>query len=141
MRLEAHLIEDSGFGFVILRGRWRAFPAGALLLVLAAGAQPCGQSRLNQNPAAPAGQAPVQASVASQPVVPTPAPVQSLSSPKDQRMAAQNAALLKMATELKAEVDKSNKDTLSLAVIRKADEIERTARSMKDKYRVSAGIN
>jgi hypothetical protein len=49
--------------------------------------------------------------------------------------------LLKLATDLKAEVDKSTKDTLSLGVIRKAEEVEQMARGMKDRYRVSAGVN
>ena len=45
--------------------------------------------------------------------------------------------LLALANELKSEVDKSNKDTLSLDVIRKADEIEKLARSVKEKMKGS----
>ena len=45
--------------------------------------------------------------------------------------------LLKLATELKAYVDKSNENTLSLDVIRKAEEIEKLARSVKEKMRTS----
>ena len=41
--------------------------------------------------------------------------------------------LLKLATELKLSVDKSNENILSLDVIKKADEIERLAHSVKDK--------
>lgn len=41
--------------------------------------------------------------------------------------------LLALAIELKADVDKSNKDTLSLAVLKKADEIEKLAHSVKEK--------
>jgi hypothetical protein len=40
--------------------------------------------------------------------------------------------LLEMANELKAAVDKSNKDTLSLDVVRKADAIEKLAHSVKE---------
>ena len=40
--------------------------------------------------------------------------------------------LLELATELKQAVDKSNKDTLSLDVVRKAEEIEKLARSVKE---------
>jgi hypothetical protein len=47
--------------------------------------------------------------------------------------------LLKLANDLKAEVDKSNKDTLSLSVIRKADEIERLAHVVKEKMKLSVG--
>jgi hypothetical protein len=50
-----------------------------------------------------------------------------------------SAQLLKLATELKTEVDKTTKDTLSLGVIRKADEIERLAHSVKEKMKLTAG--
>lgn len=43
--------------------------------------------------------------------------------------------LLKMANELKAAVDKSNKDTLSITVVRKADDIEALAHQVKDEMR------
>lgn len=43
--------------------------------------------------------------------------------------------LLKLSTELKAYVDKSNENVLSLDVIKKADEIEKLAKSVKDKMR------
>jgi hypothetical protein len=45
--------------------------------------------------------------------------------------------LLALANELKADVDKSTKDTLSLEVIRKADEIEKLAHNVKDKMKGS----
>jgi len=47
--------------------------------------------------------------------------------------------LLNMAIALKAEVDKTTKDTLSLNVIRKADEIEKLAHSVKEKMKVAVG--
>jgi len=47
--------------------------------------------------------------------------------------------LLTLAMALKAEVDKTNKDTLSLNVIRKADEIEKLARSVKEKMKLTVG--
>jgi hypothetical protein len=43
--------------------------------------------------------------------------------------------LLQLATELKEYVDKSNEHTLSLDVIKKADEIEKLARSVKGKMK------
>jgi hypothetical protein len=52
-----------------------------------------------------------------------------------------SARLLKLATELKTEVDKTTKDTLSLGVIRKADEIERLAHSVKEKMKLTVGAN
>jgi len=47
--------------------------------------------------------------------------------------------LLSMAVALKAEVDKTTKDTLSLNVIRKADEIEKLAKTVKEKMKQSSG--
>jgi hypothetical protein len=52
-----------------------------------------------------------------------------------------SAKLLELATELKTEVDKTNKDTLSLGVIRKADEIEKLAHNAKEKMKLSAGAS
>lgn len=43
--------------------------------------------------------------------------------------------LFKLATELKDQVDKSNQNILSLEVIKKADEIEKLAHSVKEKMR------
>lgn len=46
-------------------------------------------------------------------------------------VAGQCASLLKMATDLKAEMDKTTKDVLSVAVIRDAGQIEETAKKMR----------
>ncbi|MGB8890206.1 MAG: hypothetical protein WCC87_26005 [Candidatus Korobacteraceae bacterium] len=43
--------------------------------------------------------------------------------------------LLQLATELKESVDKSNENTLSLDVIKKADQIEKLAKTVKDKMK------
>jgi hypothetical protein len=43
--------------------------------------------------------------------------------------------LLKLSTELKNYVDKTNENILSLDVIKKADEIEKLAHSVKSKMR------
>jgi len=48
-----------------------------------------------------------------------------------------SSKLLKLAGDLKIEIDKTNKDTLSLDVIRKADEIERLAKGVKEKMKLS----
>jgi hypothetical protein len=47
--------------------------------------------------------------------------------------------LLTLAMALKAEVDKTNKDLLSLNVIRKADEIEKLAHDVKEKMKLTVG--
>lgn len=57
------------------------------------------------------------------------------------QIADDSTRLLKLATDLKAEVDKTTKDTLSLNVIRKADEIEKLAHSVKEKMKLSGGAN
>jgi len=43
--------------------------------------------------------------------------------------------LLQLATELKQYVDKTDKNTLSLDVVKKADEIEKLAKAVKDKMK------
>lgn len=53
----------------------------------------------------------------------------------------ESTQLLAMALSLKAEVDKTNKDTLSLKVIRKADEIERLAKTVKERIKQGSGAS
>jgi len=45
--------------------------------------------------------------------------------------------LLKLANELKQSVDKSNEHTLSLDVVKKAEEIEKLAHSVKEKMKAN----
>jgi hypothetical protein len=52
-------------------------------------------------------------------------------SDKQKKIAEDTAKLLQMANDLKAEVDKTSKDQMSLEVIRKADEIEKLAHDLK----------
>jgi hypothetical protein len=47
------------------------------------------------------------------------------------------AELLKLATEVKAAIDKSDKDTLSADVIRKAELIEKLAHAVKQKMKLT----
>ena len=65
----------------------------------------------------------------------------SASLARQKQIADESAQLLRLATDLKAEVDKSTKDTLSVAVIRKADAVERAAHGVKEKIRVDAASN
>ena len=58
---------------------------------------------------------------------------------RKRQIAEDSAKLLKLATDLKIEVDKTNKDTLSLIVIRNADEIERLALNVKEKMKLTVG--
>jgi hypothetical protein len=57
---------------------------------------------------------------------------------KDQ-LAADTAKLLQLANELKAEMDKSTKDTLSISVLKKADQVERLAHKVRDEMKLSIG--
>jgi hypothetical protein len=47
--------------------------------------------------------------------------------------------LFQLATELKAAVDKSNENLLSLDVIRKAEDVEKLAKKVKEKMKESVG--
>ncbi len=49
--------------------------------------------------------------------------------------------MLKLATDLKTEIDKTNKDTLSLVAVRKAGEIEKLARNIKDQLKLTLRSN
>ena len=54
---------------------------------------------------------------------------------RQKRLVEDTAKLLELANELKAAVDKSDKNTLSLDVVRKADEIEKLAHSVKERMK------
>ena len=71
---------------------------------------------------------------------------------KQEKLEAANAArrkqiaddasrLLQLATDLKTAVDKTDKDTLSLDVIRKAESIEKLAKGVKEKMKLTAGAS
>ena len=47
------------------------------------------------------------------------------------------AKLLLLAQQLKDEVDKSRKDQLSVSVVKKAEEIEKLAKSVKEKMKAN----
>ncbi len=55
------------------------------------------------------------------------------------QIADDSAKILELATELKKEVDKTDKDTLSLNVIRKAELIEKLAKGVREKMKLTAG--
>ena len=58
---------------------------------------------------------------------------------RQQDIREQTDKLFQLATELKAAVDKSNENLLSLDVIRKADEVEKLAKKVKEKMKESVG--
>jgi len=58
--------------------------------------------------------------------------------PAEERQAqlvADTNRLYQLAQELQAEVSKSSKDTLSLAVVKKAAEVEKLAKSLKERMK------
>jgi hypothetical protein len=57
---------------------------------------------------------------------------------RNKQVSEQTAKLLKLANDLKVEVDRAGKDTLSLNAIRKADAIEKLAHNIKEKMTVTA---
>jgi len=54
---------------------------------------------------------------------------------RQKKLVEDTAKLLALAQELKVAVDKSDKNTLSLDVVRKADEIEKLAHSVKERMK------
>jgi hypothetical protein len=60
---------------------------------------------------------------------------------RKKQIADDSAKLLKLATDLKTEVDKTNKDTLSINVIRKAEAIEKLAHDVKEKMKLTVGAS
>jgi len=97
-----------------------------------------GQDKTPANPPAPAP----PAATAAQTPAGTPAEahaethVAQAETHKDQ-IAADSAKLFQLANELKAEMDKSTKDTLSLSVMKKAEEVEKLAHKVRDEMRAS----
>jgi hypothetical protein len=60
---------------------------------------------------------------------------QARNNERQKKLVADTDKLLALATDLKAQVDKTNKDTLSVDVIKKADEIEKLAHSVKERMK------
>lgn len=113
-------------------------PAAIAVVVLLTGPPgPAQQKSSADSPPAPVSQAiqpappTANSKEPAQPVAQNPATGAQFS------IAEQSARLLQMATELKAEVDKTGPDKLSLRVIRRADEIEHLTRAMHEKMKLT----
>ncbi len=76
----------------------------------------------------------------SQPA-PIPVPANAGGDRARQQINNECAALLKMANDLKAQVDKTTKDMLSVGVVRTADQIEQLAHRVKDEMRPAIAKN
>jgi hypothetical protein len=86
----------------------------------------------NPNPAA-------QVQSDSPATAPNLSPQEVLDRQRKDQLAADTALLLKLANELKTEMDKSSKDELSLAVIKKADQVEKLAHKVRDEMKITIG--
>jgi hypothetical protein len=60
---------------------------------------------------------------------------------RKRQIADDTSKLLELATQLKDEVDKTSKDTLSLNVIKKAESIEKLAHGVKEKMKLTMGAS
>jgi hypothetical protein len=128
-----------------LRERWRPFHAAfscavslALLIGIAAGQT--GKDTAPQAGAASATdaqQAAVQSGKAAEGAAQKDVKAGPMSAEEQQQaqLVADTNKLYQLAQELKVEVAKSNKDTLSISVIKKATEVEKLARSLKERMR------
>jgi ABC-type transporter Mla subunit MlaD len=65
--------------------------------------------------------------------------LKELNKRRQQEIRDDTAKLFQLATELKAAVDKSNENVLSLDVVRKAGEVEKLAKQVKEKMKESVG--
>ena len=59
---------------------------------------------------------------------------------RQQKLKADTEKLLKLATELKEYVDKTNENILSVDVVKKTEEIEKLAKSVRDKMKDAGDI-
>jgi len=100
-----------------------------------------------QTPAQSAAQSPAPSSEVAKPdsksdskISPDAISQQPVTDPKllrQKQLADDTARLLELANQLKVEMDKSSKDTLSLNVIKKANEIEKLARKLRDEMKAN----
>jgi len=120
---------------VSLSGLWRR---GLCLPAVFALAVAC-TAQDGKTPPSESAKAAVQTADSKPPQVKDSKPAAAASNDRKKQIADESAELLNMALALKAEVDKTTKDTLSLNVIKKADQIEKLAKSVKDKMKQSSG--
>lgn len=113
----------------------RLMVVGAVLMAMASGNARGGQPQMQQNQHFP-GQA-------RQPgdLDPNTDPrrleqqEEARSTERQKRLVADTDKLLALATDLKQQVDKTNKNILSVDVIKKAEEIEKLAHSVKERMK------
>jgi hypothetical protein len=116
-------------------GRLRSVQGLACLAVFTLGSIPLAAAQQPAQVSAgqtPVAQAPATAEAPADTSKPTPP-----QTPQQKQLADDTAKLLTLANELKAELDKSTKDTLSLNVIKKAEQVEKLAHKVRDEMKTS----
>ena len=124
----------------LLHGQALRLCGWVFLAVLAAGA--CFSAMAQSNPQAPPPADAASNKAASVPdkAADTPShPADTPAQRKKDQLAADTAKLLQLANELKAEMDKSSKDMLSVGVMKKAEEVEKLAHKVRDEMKASIG--
>jgi hypothetical protein len=104
----------------------------AVSIIPAVAQSPAGTAVQNPSPAA-------QTPDNSQSTTANMSPQELANQQRKDQLAADTAKLLQLANELKAEMDKSTKDTLSLSVVKKAEQVEKLAHKVRDEMKVSIG--
>ena len=102
----------------------RASWVGAVLLLVVFAAPVSGQNLAQSSSAAPI----VEPAAASSGKL-------SVKEARDAKIASDAEKLYQMALDLKVEVDKSTKDTVSLSIAKRAAELEKLAKSLKQEMR------
>ena len=115
------------------------FPRICTMIVvwLAVGVLAAGQAQQSGTGSSTEKQPPASSSQKNTSTPPAQPATQSLSPAERKRadLLADTERLYQLTQELKAEVAKSNKDTLSVSVVKKAQEVERLAKSIKERSR------
>ncbi len=110
----------------------KSFSFGAFLLLAAIGGYASTRNSLQSQTSTPPAATPsTQADTKKTSETPASSPA-TVTDPRQAQILADTQKLLKLSQELKAEVAKSNKDTLSLSVIKKAEEVEKLAKTLKE---------
>ena len=69
-----------------------------------------------------------------------PPPPTRAMTPEEQQLEKDSTLLLKLVQELKAEIEKAGTNTLSLSALRKADEIQKLSKNLKEKAKGQSAV-
>jgi hypothetical protein len=138
------IVRKRHIGASLRAGLWPAATVWLGVLVLpAVFAAPAGVGARSGQAQSPPAAGPVPA-VHAQPAVPAPPASQPAAAEAGdqsrQQIDSECASLLKLATALKTDVDKTTKDELSVPVVLKAGQIEQLAHKVRDEMTLSAGV-